>query len=269
MTGSMAARLAKRRWDKVRNNKYLTAPPGLHGQRHQTRIHRLIGACAKVDKRDHQGFAPLHWAAIDGHVGVMKNLLEKRANSDIQDDNGDTPLHIAVRESQHRAVVDLCLEYDVPVKIKTNVGDTGLYTAATFADDVSVVKASTERGADVHATEEPRVDTTIWSILSWTPWDCEDSCSEPWSFDRREGRATWFDTNPHCQSLRLLSSWSQRNRTLRQVQSVDQHHSKSLMTLGTTRLAFSLPDRVLSSSSSCGARLGIRQLSTLSHSCRR
>ena len=64
-----------------------------------------------LNSRDHGGYSALHEAALKGHVGVVRLLLERSHSklSNAQADNGDTPLHDAV-ENGHVDVVRVLLE---------------------------------------------------------------------------------------------------------------------------------------------------------------
>ena len=50
----------------------------------------LLDKGADVNKQDNNGEAALHRAAVKGHVGISKSLLANGANIDLCDNNGDT-----------------------------------------------------------------------------------------------------------------------------------------------------------------------------------
>ena len=62
---------------------------------------RLIDRGADVNKT---GWAPLHYAATNGHVDVMRLLLEKHAYIDAESPNGTTPLMMAASYGTPAAV---------------------------------------------------------------------------------------------------------------------------------------------------------------------
>lgn len=45
---------------------------------------------------DNLGYAPLHYAALEGHLEVAKALLAYDANIDVLDPNGYSPLFLAI-----------------------------------------------------------------------------------------------------------------------------------------------------------------------------
>lgn len=45
------------------------------------------------NSQDPNGYTPIHAAASYGHIGLLKKLIEKGGNINIQDNEGDTPLH--------------------------------------------------------------------------------------------------------------------------------------------------------------------------------
>lgn len=86
---------------------------------------QLIERGAQVNRA---GWAPLHYAASAGHVGIVDLLLAHGAKVDAQTAGGVTPLMMAARDNQTR-VVDRLLE----VKAKRDLcSDRGL-SAADFA----------------------------------------------------------------------------------------------------------------------------------------
>ena len=51
-----------------------------------------------IDAIDVQGRTSLHWAAVLGLTEILRVLMESRANSNLADAVGATPLHYAVCE---------------------------------------------------------------------------------------------------------------------------------------------------------------------------
>jgi ankyrin repeat protein len=78
----------------------------------------LIKKGADVNK---PGWAPLHYAATNGHVEVMKLLLEENAYIDAASPNGTTPLMMAARYGSESAV-KLLLEAGADPVLKNSQG---------------------------------------------------------------------------------------------------------------------------------------------------
>ena len=58
----------------------------------------LLEAGAARDARDTEGWTPLLFAALRGHVRSVASLLESRAELDLATTDGATPLFIAAQE---------------------------------------------------------------------------------------------------------------------------------------------------------------------------
>ena len=59
------------------------------------------------------GFSPLHYACLQGHLSIAKKLVERHPfQSDLLTHNKDTPLHLAAR-SGHAAIVKFLLDWGV------------------------------------------------------------------------------------------------------------------------------------------------------------
>ena len=108
----------------------------------------LIEKGANVNSVAKQEQAPLR-RAIDINVGrrfttpvntvsLIKLLLEKKAQVNVQDDNGYTPLHQAVGASNSLEIVQLLLKYGADVNAKNNNGATPLYLADTVYHNKSM-----------------------------------------------------------------------------------------------------------------------------------
>ena len=57
--------------------------------------HVVLRWGAEVDAVDHDGRAPLHWAAYKGYGDTVRLLLVMNAHQDLADKEGCTPLHWA------------------------------------------------------------------------------------------------------------------------------------------------------------------------------
>ena len=92
----------------------------LKGQ--QDLVTRLIARDADVNK---PGWTPLHYAATNGHVAIMKQLLEHYAFIDAQSPNGTTPLMMAAMYGSS-AAVQLLLDEGADTSMKNQLGMTAL-----------------------------------------------------------------------------------------------------------------------------------------------
>lgn len=63
----------------------------------------------KIDALEGKGKTALHLAAELGKVDIMQLLLERKANANAKDRNGDSPLHSATRNAHLSAVEALLL----------------------------------------------------------------------------------------------------------------------------------------------------------------
>ena len=59
-----------------------------------------------INARSTAGQSPMFWAAADGHEGIVRLLLERNANPNFVDKDGQTPLSIA-KQNRHSKVVDI------------------------------------------------------------------------------------------------------------------------------------------------------------------
>jgi ankyrin repeat protein len=92
----------------------------LKGQ--QDLVTQLIARDADVNK---PGWAPLHYAATNGHVAVMKQLLDNHAFIDAQSPNGTTPLMMAAMYGSASAV-QLLLDEGADTQMKNEQGLTAI-----------------------------------------------------------------------------------------------------------------------------------------------
>ena len=92
---------------------------------HQELAEKLIKKGADVNKT---GWAPLHYAATNGHLALISLLLENNAYIDAESPNGTTPLMMAAMYGTP-AAVKLLLEEGADPQLKNQQGLTALQFA--------------------------------------------------------------------------------------------------------------------------------------------
>ncbi|RFU48217.1 ankyrin repeat domain-containing protein [Paraburkholderia sp. DHOC27] len=96
-------------------------------------VQLLISKDAEVNKK---GWAPLHYAAANGHDDVVKLLLDHSAYVDAGSPNGTTPLMMAAR-GNHVSTVKLLLDNGADLNVKNQIGLNALDFAKHYkAPDV-------------------------------------------------------------------------------------------------------------------------------------
>ncbi|CAK9439569.1 uncharacterized protein LODBEIA_P36690 [Lodderomyces beijingensis] len=78
--------------------------------------------------KDPNGYTPMHAAASYGHLDLLKYLLSKGGDINIQDAEGDTPLHHVEDLSVAKALIE---QFDADYKIKNSDG----LTAAEYIEE--------------------------------------------------------------------------------------------------------------------------------------
>jgi ankyrin repeat protein len=101
---------------------------------------KLIARGADVNK---PGWAPLHYAATNGHLKIMEMLLEAHAFIDAQSPNGTTPLMMAAHYGTP-AAVKLLLEAGADTQMKNELGLTAIDFAqrANRPDSAELIAAA-------------------------------------------------------------------------------------------------------------------------------
>jgi ankyrin repeat protein len=100
---------------------------------------------------DKQGRTDLHYAAIDGDVDTLKQLLASGSDPNAQDSQGWTPLHFAAQASSS-AAAEALLAAGARTDLRDSHGNTPLFRAVfSYAGDGGVISALRAAGADPHA----------------------------------------------------------------------------------------------------------------------
>jgi cytohesin len=98
----------------------------LNGQKEVVEL--LLKAGVEVDIQDKDGDSPLHWAA-DGHPDVVEFLLSHGADPNSRDQDGETPLHEAAGGGLQK-VVEILLDKGADPNAKDNRGRTPMQRAS-------------------------------------------------------------------------------------------------------------------------------------------
>jgi len=153
-----------------------------HGSLNTIRV--LRAADAALGATDEQGWTAFFWAAFLGAVDIIKALLgyetgaaDIKANIEATDENGNTPVMVAIEERQFEAAA-LLIELGAEVNAKNNDGATPAMLAARNWD-LETVRLLHENGADMN-----QKDKNGYSVLVYA------TCKQKGQFDRQAASAT-------------------------------------------------------------------------------
>ncbi len=111
-------------------------------ENHEQIIDILLRAGADINRKNNRGRTPLHKAAIYNERTVVRDLLKYHAALNLQDDDGNTALNLAVRNLQrysswrpYREVITMLLRYGADINIKNKVGKSAADIARESKDD--------------------------------------------------------------------------------------------------------------------------------------
>lgn len=108
---------------------------------------------ALIEQPDPRGFSPLVFATYSNQGEITRLLLEKGAEVDARDANGNTALMgIAFKGFTDLAQL-LIDEYKAEVNLRNNSGATALSFAAMFGQ-ADMVRLLLEKGADANLTDQ-------------------------------------------------------------------------------------------------------------------
>jgi ankyrin repeat protein len=108
---------------------------------HEGLIAFLIAKNASVDLKNAAGATPLHEAARSGNIRAMEMILDEGADVNAQDAKGNSPLHIGIPPEQYREGLSLLLSYGANPNLRDEHGESPLHVIITL-----------NRGADAAQT---------------------------------------------------------------------------------------------------------------------
>ena len=110
----------------------------------------LLNKGAKVDARNSHGKTPLHNGVVSGKTEIVELLLNKGTNVNHRDNSDITSLHLAV-ENGTKDIIELLLARGANVNAKALDGKTSLHVAVERGY-IEIVEHLLEHGASVNAT---------------------------------------------------------------------------------------------------------------------
>jgi len=138
---------------------------------------------ANFNIRRNEGLAPIHYAVMYSHTGLISYLLDKKIDINIKttsgatalheavrignyqivdmlvkagadvnarDANNNTPLHTGIPAEAHRAIAVMLIASGADPNLRDDHGDTPLHIAIILNRPLEVVKAYIDGGSDVH-----------------------------------------------------------------------------------------------------------------------
>jgi len=122
----------------------------LNTSRHRCRMLKfLLEAGADANVQDQLGNTALHIAAHQGYLRTAELLLNNGADPNTADRKGRRPLHEAVKED-HVRIVELLLDRGADPNASDAVGCTALHVAALYAKE-RIARLLLDRGAKATA----------------------------------------------------------------------------------------------------------------------
>ena len=122
----------------------------------------LLNNNAYVDARNNNGETPLHLCVRNGRVDVLKSLLENGASTDVVNRAGQTPLHIAAKNGSMQ-MLELLLEHSADLTVVDNTGRWPLHIAAENAR-ADACKLFIDKGANVNSGSRPPLHLALAAI---------------------------------------------------------------------------------------------------------
>lgn len=115
---------------------------------------RILKSNPDINIRNDEGETPLHIAVMHCKFAqVIEKLLAQKANFRARDERGRTPLHLAAAHSEIPEILEAICNYFVDIGAQDGVGDTPLHYAA-MGKTPKVVELLLDRGVNGAITND-------------------------------------------------------------------------------------------------------------------
>jgi len=108
---------------------------------------------ANYNIRRNEGLAPIHYAVMENHIGLVTFLLEKNIDLNLKTTSGATALHEAVRAGNIN-IISMLLDNGADVNARDAAGNTPMHVGIPSNVYLNVVSMLVSRGADVNLRDE-------------------------------------------------------------------------------------------------------------------
>ncbi|KAJ6246598.1 ada2a-containing complex component 3 [Anaeramoeba flamelloides] len=115
-------------------------------------VELLIKHGINKDAQTRTGLTPIHIAAINGHLHILRILAEKKADISKKDFLGMTPFHYACH-SNMLSLVKFFLDHDIDTNTKDNTGSTPLHLMCSKNSPLVNVQLLLSKGADINIAD--------------------------------------------------------------------------------------------------------------------
>ena len=119
-------------------------------QGHSGIVKYLLDNGASTTAQDNTGATPLHEAVRYGQIDIVKILLNGGAKVNARDSLGKTPLLLIVPKNAQTAIYTLLLMKKADANAKDLYGDTPLHIATMGGAEVTILQKLVDAGADVN-----------------------------------------------------------------------------------------------------------------------
>lgn len=138
----------------------------------------LIERGATVDAKDRHNFTPLMYASAEGNSAMVELLLQKKADLYLQNNNGETALHLAA-DNGHSDVVAILIgaakDKERYVNMQSNNIGTALHVIAYNREINEGRKKSAklllDNGASPYLENDPIINTPLDTLLKESSLD--------------------------------------------------------------------------------------------------